>query len=195
MNHVGSFSSAQDCSLMMVPAWTETCRSKCYNFKLFLHFCDFIIVCISWNNKKCFWYYRCTVQTRSKSVEIQQPYYSCVSPNFQEISGNAYLHSMWFSAQKRIQIYSLFTLNSIFTLRFSLSPDGHELSGLLVYERNKSADRGRDEEAWRNKQLNSHPVQFQWSLCVYNKNMSHTTNPLPSLSIKNLLLNFGLCRP
>jgi len=23
----------------------------------------FIIVCISWNNKKCFWYYWCTVQT------------------------------------------------------------------------------------------------------------------------------------
>ena len=30
-----SFSQAQDCSLMMVPAWTETCLSKCYNFKLF----------------------------------------------------------------------------------------------------------------------------------------------------------------
>jgi hypothetical protein len=41
----------------MVPAWTETCRSKYYNFKLFWHFYDFIIVCISWNNKKCFWVY------------------------------------------------------------------------------------------------------------------------------------------
>jgi len=25
----------------------------------------FLIVCISWNNKKCFWYYWCTVQTWS----------------------------------------------------------------------------------------------------------------------------------
>ena len=30
-----SFSQAQDCSLMIVAAWTETCRGKCYNFKLF----------------------------------------------------------------------------------------------------------------------------------------------------------------
>jgi hypothetical protein len=36
---------------MIVPAWTETCRSKCYNFKLFYHFYDFITVYFSWNNK------------------------------------------------------------------------------------------------------------------------------------------------
>ena len=29
---------------------------NCFNI------CDLIIVCISWNNKKCFWYYWCTVQ-------------------------------------------------------------------------------------------------------------------------------------
>jgi len=39
---------------MMVPAWTETCRNKYYNFKLFQHFYDFIIVYNSWNNNKCF---------------------------------------------------------------------------------------------------------------------------------------------
>ena len=31
-------------------------------FILFHHLYDFIILCISWNNKKCFWYYWCTVQ-------------------------------------------------------------------------------------------------------------------------------------
>ena len=32
------FSEAQDCSLMMVPAWTETYRSKCYNFQIVVTF-------------------------------------------------------------------------------------------------------------------------------------------------------------
>jgi hypothetical protein len=30
VEHICSFSQAQDCSLMMVPARTETCRGKCY---------------------------------------------------------------------------------------------------------------------------------------------------------------------
>jgi hypothetical protein len=34
-------------------------------FIFFLHFYDFIIVCISWTNKKCFWYYWLTVQAWS----------------------------------------------------------------------------------------------------------------------------------
>ena len=47
----------------MVPEWTETCRSNCGNFNCFNIFCDFIIVCISWINKKVLWYCWCTVQT------------------------------------------------------------------------------------------------------------------------------------
>jgi hypothetical protein len=36
-----SFSEAHDCSLMMVPAWTETCRSKYYNLYIVLTFYNF----------------------------------------------------------------------------------------------------------------------------------------------------------
>jgi len=45
--------------MMMVPAYTETCRSKYYNFKLFENFYDFITVCISWNNKSVFAKLKC----------------------------------------------------------------------------------------------------------------------------------------
>jgi hypothetical protein len=38
-------------------------RGTDWAFKLFYHFYRFIIVCISWNNKNCFWHYWCTVQT------------------------------------------------------------------------------------------------------------------------------------
>jgi len=31
---------------------------------------DFIIVCISWNNKQCSWYYWCTVQTRRNFMPV-----------------------------------------------------------------------------------------------------------------------------
>jgi len=37
-------------------------------FILSYHFYDFIIVYINWNNKKCFWYYWCTVQTWRSSL-------------------------------------------------------------------------------------------------------------------------------
>jgi len=39
---------------MMVPAWAEACRIKYYNFELFHHFYDFVVVCIGWNYEGVF---------------------------------------------------------------------------------------------------------------------------------------------
>jgi hypothetical protein len=49
-----SFSKAWNSSLMMVPAWTETCRSNCRNFNCFNISLILYLCASSWKNKKCF---------------------------------------------------------------------------------------------------------------------------------------------
>jgi hypothetical protein len=54
LNHNCSFSKARNSSLMMVPAWTEICRSNCWNFNCFNISVISYMCASSWKNKEYF---------------------------------------------------------------------------------------------------------------------------------------------
>jgi hypothetical protein len=68
----------KNCSLMMVPGWTETCRSDCRNFNCF-NIPVILWLCASlWNNKKYFdtiWIFDTSCFSNSNNGSFKAPQY------------------------------------------------------------------------------------------------------------------------
>ena len=123
----------------MVPAWTETCRSKCYNFKLLMFL--WLFNSVHQLKKKCFWYYRCTVQTwRLSSERLKMSLYSmiffkkmarCVKPSRRlillfiwnifrcDVERNRPKKKMYFSMQNYTRVFIVTLALQIWIFAFS----------------------------------------------------------------------------